>query len=405
MQSPDSGNPASPTPAASAAREWMARQRLKAWTLLESMAIVPFPSKPGPWHTELDTFADRLSVAGTGTASTHLSRELVVFDPVERQGAQTPMFPLYEATFYNDNAYKHIRTQGLYQHGSAAQLVAMKRREITEFPEGSMVLKTFWRPVPKNSATERRTYVGIWKWRKSHDKDNAERIDESAWPTVTGRDPACVVAEPPANGCLVAEQHFVTARAADVSQIRCVQEMKCPEHIEKDQTLILVAFHIADKSLPDWFWATFWWQGVARSVGDEWTCDNAQRPASLSTGVWSNYSLDVGSSFLLPKPPIGSDLAACGTPGKIGTLDEEFFATYNPFVEGVVHLGRKSSCLDCHARASSSENARRGDIPDVDQINRFYPDLRTFENHMRTDYMWTLRRYMGETKNPSYRNP
>jgi hypothetical protein len=399
--SPDGSRTESPA-ATSGAREWIAQQRLKAWALLESVAVLPFPSKPGPWHNEINTFADRESGPGPSAASASLSSALVLFDPVERQGVQTPMFPLYEATFYNDAAYKHIRMQGLYQEGSAAQLVAMKRRETTEFPEGSMVLKTFWRPVPTSSAPERQAFVGIWKWRQKHVNDDAERVDEAEWPTITGRDPECVVAEAPANGCLIADQHFVTARAADVSRLRCVQEGRCPEKIDEDQTLILVAFHIADKSLPDWFWATVWWKGVDRTTGSEWTCDNAQRPDSLSMGVWSYYSLDVGPSFRLPKPPIGSDMAACGTPGKIGTLEEEFLATYNPFVEGVVRLGRKSSCLDCHARASSSEINRRGEIPEVDWINRFYPDLRHFENHVRTDYLWTLSRYMGKTPEPSY---
>ena len=403
-QPSSSGSTASPT-ATSGAREWIARQRSKAWTHLESVALLPFPTKPGPWHTEIATFADKESKDGPSTASESLSRALVLFDPAERQGVQTPMFPLYEATFYNDAAYKHIRTQGLYQEGEAARLITQKRREIAEFPEGSMVLKTFWRPVPKSSAAERRAYVGIWKWREKYEKDDAGRVDEAGWEAVTGRKPECVVAAAPADGCLIADQHFVTARAADISQIRCIRAGRCPEKVEEDQTLILVAFHIADKSLPDWFWATFWWKGVDRTDGNEWTCDNAQRPSSLGTGVWSYYSLDVGASFRIQKPLIGSDIAACGTPGKIGTLEEELHATYNPFVEGVVRLGRKSSCLDCHARASSSEINRRGEIPEVDWINRMYPDLRLFENHARTDYMWTLSRYMGETKEPNHSKP
>jgi hypothetical protein len=311
---------------------------------------------------------------------------------------------LYEATFYNPSAYEHIRLQGLYQEGSAARLVAQKRREIAEFPDRSMVLKTFWRPIPKSNAAERRAFVGVWKWREKHDPDNAGIVDESGWKDVTGRKPECVVEREPAEGCLIAKQHFVTARAADVSQIRCVQQPKCPENVEADQTLILLAFHIADKSLPDWFWATFWWKGPAneRTKGEEWTCDNAQRPPSLNSGVWSYYSLDVGPSFVLFKPSI-LDVQTCGTPGKIGALDpgEEYFATYNPFVEGVVPRGRKSSCLDCHARASSSTIDRRNDIPLVDESTSDYPDLRQFESHARTDYMWTLPRYMGKTPEPN----
>jgi len=386
-------------------REWIARQRRYAWTLLESVAALPFPSKPGPWHDALETFArggaSEFAVNSSGDRST---RALLLFDPAERQSVPAPSFPLYEATFYNPSAYEHIRREGLYQDGAAARLVAQKRREIPEFPDRSMVLKTFWRPIPKSTAAERRAWVGIWKWREKHDPDNAGTVDEEGWANVTGRKPECVVEREPADGCVIANQHFVTARAADVSRLRCVQQPKCPENVEADQTLILLAFHVADKSLPDWFWATFWWKGPAneRTNGEEWTCDNAQRPPSLNSGVWSYYSLDVGPSFILFKPPI-LDVQKCGTPGKIGNLDpsEEYFATYNPFVEGVVPRGRKSSCLDCHARASSATKDRRNSIPLVDESISDYPDLRQFESHARTDYMWTLPRYIGTTPEPS----
>jgi hypothetical protein len=222
-----SGSAISPDQLADA-RKWIARQREKAWTLFESVAALPFPSSGGPWHTEMDTFDRNAAVDKIRPAFADVAAQgLVLFNPDEREGPQIPKFPLYEATFYNDAAYRHIRIEGLYQEGSAEKLVAMQRREISEFRKGSRVLKTFWRPVPERGAAEREAWIGVWKWRAKYEPDNASRIDESAWPNVSGRQPVCVVAEEPANGCLIADQHFVTGKPADIGHIQCVQGMKC----------------------------------------------------------------------------------------------------------------------------------------------------------------------------------
>jgi hypothetical protein len=399
----------------SAAREWIARHRRHGWELLQSVTT---PDKvlfleQREWHTEIETFAKTaaghaFNHGSPGTADgLDATRRLMLFNPVELGDADAPTFPIYEATFYNEKAFRHIRAEKLYVDGRAVELRTKKRREITEFPAGAMVLKSFWRPVPKTSAAERRAYVGIWRWRKQHTEDTAETIEEAAWPKLSGTDPVCVVSEMPDMGCRIARDHFFTAIAANLTGQECISG-KCPAQVEDQQAMVLIGLHIVAKDQPDWFWATFWWKGVARTNGDAWTCDNAQRPNGLKTGVRGNYSMDVGTSFRLPKPAIVEEMATCGTPGDIrimnvGNHDDEYYATYNPFVEGVKSLGRKSSCIDCHSRATTtSDLSRRGEIPPVAEINAAYPDLRMFENHIRTDYLWTVTRYMGATKNSTY---
>jgi hypothetical protein len=182
---------------------------------------------------------------------------------------------------------------------------------------------------------------------------------------------------------------------------RVVQDKQEP--LPNGQWLILLAVHVISKESPDWLWATFWWKGVDRTSGDSWTCDDAQR--ARVPGPWGNFSANVTQSFKLAKPDVttAADASHCGIPGKIGWdyHREELLATYNPFVEGVMENGRKSSCIACHARANT-----RGDtgvtpflIPRVGEVE--WPPVTHFEGHIRTDYLWTVRNHLGPSDEPA----
>jgi hypothetical protein len=301
---------------------------------------------------------------------------------------------VYESTLFNAAARRHILLHHLQDPETTQALLNARRREIDEFPPEAIVLKAFWRPV---SST--RVDVGVWTW-KGWPK-NPPTIKESQWEGYTRIPPECVVAGAAVPPCLSAEDSFITATTDEV-QVKCVEE-GCPP-VSPGEKLVLLGLHIASKERPDWFWATLWWRGgrVPRTNGNAWTCDNAQRPDALKTGRWSNYSLDVSTSFELSKPAVtGGDLAECGAPESIGTINEQLRAAFNPFVEGVVEDGRKSSCIDCHGRASTYPNNLKI-TPPVTTADDSYPGLRDFQGHIRSDYLWSVARRLASTKEPDY---
>ena len=374
---------------------WIARQRERGWALLLQVtgARPAFPAS-SEWFQRLDAFASSPNLSGhsvqPGRMFLLLPRELE--PPMTEAAPAEP--PVYESTLYNAAARRHILLHHLQEPRTTQALLNARRREIDEFPPEAMVLKAFWRPVSASQVP-----VGVWTW-KGWPK-NPPTIKESQWEGYTGIPAECVVDGLASDSCLSADGNFIMSTTDDI-QVKCV-EKNCPE-VVPGQKLILLGLHIASKERPDWFWATFWWRGgrVPRTNGDAWTCDNAQRPETLKHGLWSNYSMDVSTSFELSKPEVtGPDLAECGLPAPVGAVNEELLAAYNPFVEGIAEFGRKSSCIDCHGRASTYPKNLTV-MPPITTADDSYPGLRDFQGHIRTDYLWSVARRLAETKEPDY---
>lgn len=289
--------------------------------------------------------------------------------------------PLYELTFFNTVAANFIKESGLNVPDTVARLRRELRREI-EFPRGSVAVKTFWYVVKPGEVIN----VRVWDWNAI---GNRTRLPEDLLPT------RCVAQEP-RQGCLVAQDAFYTLRVQDPSDFTCDD---CPP-LEAGDLLILVALHIASKEMPEWLWATFWWRDADAPSGTFWTCGDAQREAVLGeVGLpWSNYSMDVTASFTMAKPrPRNQAEAACGFPGEIGE-GEQLRAAYNPFVEAFFENGLKSSCVDCHSRATTNREDIRNDVPEVNEPAG--PALRDLEGHVRLDYMWSLWNVLRSTEFP-----
>ena len=99
--------------------------------------------------------------------------------------------------------------------------------------------------------------------------------------------------------------------------------------------------------------------------------------------------MNLTTGFLQRKPAVfKEDMEACGEPPNIG-LAEQQLAAYNPFVEGVMKFGRKSSCIDCHSRAYN-DNSSRFVIPDPCSDTKYKPRLENFQGKIRTDYLWSV---------------
>jgi hypothetical protein len=386
--------------------ETMANLRTRAWKLFSTLALTTRPIFDSPdWVPKQRTFLQESTLKTKAKGLTvFFSQELIPDGPYSDKAAPPPAIPqqplTYESVFFNRIAYRHIRTKELYASATTKKLqIVENRRDIPEFPSGSRVVKTFWRPVPDGGSVN----VGVWKWNLV--PTTAVWWYETKW----SHQPVCVEVNPSSDShCLKASDYFYTTKTTQkngpgFSCIVANPDLSCPA-LPPGQTLILIGVHLASKEKPDWFWATFWWQGVHRQDGSSpqtasWTCDNAQRPPELATGVWSNYSMDVRTSFEDPKPQVDAkDIANCGSPPIIGR-NEQLQATYNPFVEGVKLKGRKSSCIDCHSRADTNIN------PDVSIPQECpppgplqdKPTLEQFEGHIRTDYLWSITQFLAHT--------
>lgn len=295
---------------------------------------------------------------------------------------------LYEMTFFNGIAQRFIQAgpDRLDRAETTEALLARNVREI-QLPAGSAALKTFWYHIPAG----RTVAVRVWDWAATRD---ALKLDVTRLPQQCVADSAQTASKARAAGrsCVVATASFYTIQVDDKHPFRCAKAL-CPPLASGD-LLIMVGMHIASKQMPEWLWATWWWQGPANSDEAAWTCGAAQRPATIgAAGPWSNYAMNVTASFRKEKPRLTED-DPCGSPGVI-TGGQELRATYNPFVEAREENGLKSSCVDCHSRASTKSAAELA-IPSVDETGG--PTLAGFEGHVRLDYLWTLRRALHKTR-------
>jgi hypothetical protein len=253
-----------------------------------------------------------------------------------------------------------------------------------------MALKMFFYPIQKGGTVD----VRIWDWSKM--KDGVTQLPRDELKTV------CVEEKPmTASGCVDARTNFYNLTVDDPAIFSCGET--CPNRLKRGDLLLLVAMHVASKQTPEWLWATYWWRPAdSETHGDFWTCDDAQRTNSIGTPTrpWANYSMDVTQSFRMakPKPSESNKPGACGLPGKIGR-DEQYLAAYNPFVEASFSNGLKSSCIDCHSRASTSSAPVFRFVPEPDSVDS-HPALRDFEAHVRLDYIWSLWRSLKHTDWP-----
>jgi len=399
-----------PSPTAGSVREDMPSLRRKAWALLHQLRLSGIPDSTTFVH-EFSAYTrgpalNDVRKAWTGMRALELP-ENVPATPASAESTTAPPV-LYESTFFNAEAVESIRRMPfpLYDSGTSKRLRdEFQRREIDDFKKGSIVIKTFWRALPANGDHVK---VGIWQWPRKEGVDDAT-VDfrENAW-----AEKECVERDPlPGSKCLRAQDAFHTAVVNNPNAF-CSSDNpdRCKDLIQ-GQMLIMIAAHIIEKDRPDWFWATFWWKGdgkngtTHRTSGKLWPCDNADRSDDF-TGFWGNYSMDVTVSSMgltssplkpeFPNTPEGrKEFEECGYPQTIGRFSEERRAMFNPFIEGHLQRGRKSNCIVCHARASSNSAAKVFVVQDVDYIGGF--QLGEFEGHVRTDYIWTVRKYFGMT--------
>lgn len=357
---------------------YLEKLRICAWRLLEPLArqTSGFPD-PNLWTRADDLIPDADAEDRSGLR------------PAEERPTLRPAAEpeLYEMTFFNTVAKRYIQAgpDPLDRPSTTEALLAKNVREI-QFPAGSVALKTFWYRIPGDQTVP----VAVWNWGATA---NGLKLDASRLPQQCIAATKDSVAKAAAEGrsCLDARASFYTVEVRDKDVFRCARK-QCPP-LARGDLLILVAMHAASKQMPEWLWATWWWQGASNSTMSAWTCGAAQRPAAIGdAGPWSNYAMNVTASFRKEKPALAPG-NPCGAPAAIAG-GQELRATYNPFVEAREENGLKSSCVDCHSRAST-KSANELAVPTLDETGG--PLLSGFEGHVRLDYMWSLRRTLNKT--------
>jgi hypothetical protein len=359
--------------------------RVCAWRLLEPLTrkTSGFPDASA-WTRSDDLLPDTDGQAQSGL---RVAVEHEALRAAARPAAQAAEPELYEMTFLNGIAARFVQAgeNPLNRPATTEALLAKNVREI-QFPAGSAALKTFWYHIPKGQTVA----VRVWDWAAT---TAALKLDVTRLAQQCVADSAEVAKQASAGRrCVAAGAAFYTIQVRDEDIFRCAKA-QCPP-LARGDLLILVGLHIASKQMPEWLWSTFWWQGPHNLEGEAWTCGAAQRPASIrAAGPWANYAMNVTASFRKEKPQLASN-SPCGAPGAIAG-GQELRANYNPFVEAREENGLKSSCVDCHSRAST-KSATELAIPAVDESGG--PTVAGFEGHIRLDYLWSIRRPLNKTR-------
>jgi hypothetical protein len=352
--------------------------RRAAWSLL-----LPFTDRaeglpdPAKWVPGRSIFSNQQA----GPGGLPLEIDLIPPDP-----AVSVPPDRFESTFFNKTAQRFIEGAALNKKSTTRQLQRQFLREVV-FPPGSMAIKAFWYRIRPNEKID----VSLWDWRR------LQQVEGTRLPPDTFEE-QCVEISPSDAKCISAKDNFYTATVDD-PLLFCGPGCARPN---RGDLMILVGLHIISKVTPEWLWATYWWRGPDQTDlhGDFWTCQWAQRPDAIGSKArqWLNYSMTATASFRGAAPlPLTDDDKRCGYPGPI--IDhQEYLATYNPFVEARFTNGLKSSCVNCHARADTNDENGEPAVPGP--LDKTSPFLRSFEGHIRTDYLWSLRRGLEFTHWP-----
>jgi hypothetical protein len=138
--------------------------------------------------------------------------------------------------------------------------------------------------------------------------------------------------------------------------------------------LVLVGLHITTKEIPQWTWATFWWDNHSRS---DW--HSLGRPHRIGT-PWNHYLMNVTLNGMTPVEQDGGPKIC-----------------FNPFLETNVTNGVISNCLLCHSKAAFGSVPRATgydlgvlgrDGKSLASGNPPMPDY--FDKMVSTDFLWSL---------------
>lgn len=129
---------------------------------------------------------------------------------------------------------------------------------------------------------------------------------------------------------------------------------------------MLVGLHYMTKEIPDWFWATFWWN-------DRPGPNLRDRPSGLLSGKGLNYHMQISYSTTEPREK----------------KDHSPHIAFNPYLEAAAIDGVVSNCMTCHRLAVHGNTQSvaphlpitRGDLSLNNPLDNLY---------LKLDYIWGL---------------
>jgi hypothetical protein len=357
--------------------------REHGWALLQAV-IAPPPGCPADplWRTwpsldQVFRLPNSPARIRPGTLELHIPSKILADIPAP----PPPAFPSLSAVYFNRPAASHIHRLLFFDPSLLRNALLVGRRDLPEFPSGSVTIKTFWRRVPSRKGSRLR--LSIWT---AQDEANAngQKYPPENWTSCVN----IAVVLPPGGGttapCIEGggrsvsgpfyphtDFYHVPVTETDRAQLASLLPADEQADLVEGDFLVLIGLHVAAKEMPDWVWTTFWWKPANRQV----LSDISFRPADLARrGPWMNYAMNISLSMNYPDDMNGLRPAV-----------------FNPYVEGAnIENGTSSNCMTCHSGASYPE------VPKIPGLNTTFtdrsgPPSNAFELHIRTDYVWSFR--------------
>ncbi|WP_246724979.1 hypothetical protein [Rhizobium ruizarguesonis] len=348
--------------------------RTHAWMIFAGLTQKARPADPDSeaiwetWYTGAEVFS---TGAAPQTLRT-LKRDLVrprQFSPHGSAQPQSIGESQLSFTLFNQELKDHTRSEKLnlfatmkvINDGWTPQTPAQDRK-VKDYPREAMSLKLVWMPVAKSGMT------ALPIWDQLPIVDVADELPPSTWRREIAVDPS---RDTIPEGELVdlpgfPKSHVVPLNAFYHFKLDAMQAQKF-DHASEGDYAVLVAMHYTTKEIPNWVWATFWWQDQP-DVGPY----AANRPDKTRLiGPWRNYLMDVAYDMDLPKE-------SNGTPN----------AVFNPWLEARFPNGVNSNCMTCHERAVWTEAGDAAFLPITRGLAPVNDPI--FTKGTKADFLWSL---------------
>ncbi|MBB5337836.1 hypothetical protein [Tunturiibacter gelidoferens] len=308
--------------------------------------------------------------------------------------------PQFASVLYNREAANHIKTNCIYDRAANAKTNLPRKcppmptapGKIVPFKRGAIILKTSWERVTPDDHS-----IGeLWTWK----------------PALWNRIQKANASQPEVNSFQVSNVRINLASKADcedrdyddaeVVPLKCFYTFRLtqedvtalgafPPHLTAisdngvivGDYLVLVAVHVTTKEIPDWVWATFWWDNHG-------TTDSraAGRPSNIMP-QWRHFLMDTTLSGTTP-------------------LEEDRGPKicFNPYLETSIPNGPISNCLQCHGKAAYGPKSTVQPY-DLGILGRDGTALASgsallpnyMDNRVQTDFIWSL----SEAQDPNVR--
>jgi hypothetical protein len=289
---------------------------------------------------------------------------------------------IHSNVLYNAAACEHIDRFGLTNLAGLQmqfkQLNAPAAEwSIPPFPSDSVIVKAFWKGVFHNKDNT----LKVW----DPPDPNRPNCHEGCSRTVKLR--VAAAGEP----CKPNKDFIPTSCFYNVPVTRDnLGEMLAAWPVNPGDVMILVAFHVITKEVPDWTWSTFWWHDKP-DVGTfaEGRLDEIQ-------GSWRNYLMDTTLSMETPWESTatqgrarGDIRDACGQNWEMPSRDKICFNPYLEHAVGGATNAALSNCMNCHIRSTFVIPAGQ-DMRGIAWRGYLSSDAPCLAGRLRLDYLWSL---------------